>query len=108
MASTRLSIGNSNGVAALIAIAIRHLGDLEGEALAEAISESTQLAFWLVAAGILVGLLAISGLPKVAKVVQGGSNWPYIRLDECRAASPAGSPGNSFERAHASTTYPSS
>ncbi|MBJ6133678.1 MFS transporter [Ochrobactrum sp. Q0168] len=68
MASTTLSIGNSIGMATLIAVANRHLGDLEGEALAQAMSEGIQLAFWLAAAGILVSLLAVSALPKAVKV----------------------------------------
>ncbi|MGN6142031.1 MAG: MFS transporter [Mesorhizobium sp.] len=67
MASTTLSVGNSIGLAVLIALANRHLGGLEGEALAGAMSEGIQLAFWLAAAGILVSLLAAFALPSKAK-----------------------------------------
>lgn len=67
MASTTLSVGNSIGLAVLIALANRHLGGLEGEALAGAMLEGIQLAFWLAAAGILVSLLAAFALPAQPK-----------------------------------------
>ncbi|MFT3691223.1 MFS transporter [Paenirhodobacter sp.] len=67
MASTALSVGNSIGLAVLIALANRHTGGLEGEALRTALAEGTQLAFWLAAAGILVSLIAAFALPARAK-----------------------------------------
>lgn len=67
MASTTLSVGNSIGLAVLIALANRHLGGLEGEALTAAMAQGIQLAFWLAAAGILVSLLAAFALPSKAK-----------------------------------------
>ncbi|QDC02183.1 MFS transporter [Mesorhizobium sp. 8] len=67
MASTTLSVGNSIGLAVLIALANRHLGGLEGEALTAAMAEGIQLAFWLAAAGIVVSLLAAFALPSKAK-----------------------------------------
>lgn len=63
MASTTLSVGNAIGLAILIAIANRHIGGLEGAELRSAVAEGTQLAFWLVAAGILVSLIAAFALP---------------------------------------------
>ncbi|MCJ8519728.1 EmrB/QacA subfamily drug resistance transporter [Pseudorhizobium tarimense] len=68
MASTTLSVGNSIGLAVLIAIANRHVGGLGGDALRNAVAEGTQLAFWLAAAGILVSLLAAFALPGKAKL----------------------------------------
>lgn len=67
MASTTLSVGNSIGLAVLIALANRHVGGLEGDALRAAVAEGTQLAFWLAAAGILVSLLAALALPARAR-----------------------------------------
>lgn len=63
MASTTLSVGNAIGLAVLIAIANRHIGGLEGDALRAAVAEGAQLAFWLAAAGILVNLVADFALP---------------------------------------------
>lgn len=68
MASTTLSVGNSIGLAVLIALANRHPGGLEGEALTAAMAEGIQFAFWLAAAGIVVSLLAAFALPSKAKV----------------------------------------
>ncbi len=68
MASTTLSVGNSIGLAVLIALANRHVGGLEGDALTIAMSEGIQLAFWLAAGGILVSLLAAFALPARSKV----------------------------------------
>lgn len=68
MASTTLSVGNCIGLAVLIAIANRHVGGLEGDALRRAVADGTQLAFWLAAAGILVSLVAALALPRKAKV----------------------------------------
>lgn len=68
MASTTLSVGNSIGLAVLIALANRHPGGLEGEALTAAMAEGIQFAFWLAAAGIVVSLLAAFALPANAKV----------------------------------------
>jgi len=67
MASTTLSVGNAIGLAVLIALANRHVGGLEGDALRAAVAEGTQLAFWLAAAGILVSLLAVFALPAKTK-----------------------------------------
>ncbi|MFT3972200.1 MAG: MFS transporter [Amaricoccus sp.] len=67
MASTTLSVGNAIGLAVLIALANRHTGGLEGDALRAAIAEGTQLAFWLAAAGILVSLVAAFALPAKGK-----------------------------------------
>ncbi|WP_324830283.1 MFS transporter [Pseudomonas saxonica] len=67
MASTALSVGNSIGLAVLIALANRHLGRLEGEALTGAMLQGIQLAFWLAAVGILVSLLAAFALPSKTK-----------------------------------------
>jgi EmrB/QacA subfamily drug resistance transporter len=69
MASTTLSVGNSIGLAVLIALANRHLGGLEGEALRSALGNGIQLAFWLAAAGILISLLAAFFLPSQNRAV---------------------------------------
>ncbi|MFT4014566.1 MAG: MFS transporter [Paracoccus sp. (in: a-proteobacteria)] len=63
MASTTLSVGNAIGLAVLIALANRHTGGLEGEALRAVLAQGTQLAFCLAAAGILVSLIAAFSLP---------------------------------------------
>ncbi len=67
MASTTLSVGNAIGLAVLIALANRHIGGLEGDALRTAVAEGTQLAFLLAATGILVSLLAAFALPGKVK-----------------------------------------
>ncbi|MGO4449754.1 MFS transporter [Phyllobacterium sp. TAF24] len=67
MASTTLSVGNSIGLATLIAISNRHVGGSEGDSLRAAVADGIQLAFWLAAAGILVSLVAAFALPIKAK-----------------------------------------
>lgn len=62
-ASTTLSVGNAIGLAVLIALANRHVGGLEGDALRAAVAEGTQLAFWLAAGGIFISLFAAFALP---------------------------------------------
>ncbi|GGA59099.1 MFS transporter [Pelagibacterium lentulum] len=68
MASTTLSVGNAIGLAVLIAIANRHVGGLEGDALRDAVAQGTQFAFLLAAVGILVSLVAAFALPVKAKL----------------------------------------
>lgn len=63
MASTTLSVSNALGLAVLIALANRHVGGLEGDALRATVVEGTQLAFWIAAAGILISLVAAFALP---------------------------------------------
>lgn len=63
MASTMLNVGNAIGMAVLIAIANRHVGELTGDALKIAIADGIEVAIWLAAAGIVVSLLAATVLP---------------------------------------------
>ena len=57
MASTTLNVGNAIGLAVLIAIANRHIGGLNGEALGLALSEGLRTAFWIATAGIALSIL---------------------------------------------------
>jgi EmrB/QacA subfamily drug resistance transporter len=66
MASTTLSVGNSIGLAVLIAIANGHAAGSSDLSLAAATAEGIKLALWLAAAGILISLLVASVLPGTA------------------------------------------
>lgn len=55
--------GIAIGLSVLIALATPHISSLEGAALLAAVTEGTQRAFWLAAAGILVSLVAAFALP---------------------------------------------
>lgn len=57
MASTTLNVGNAIGIAMLVAFANRGIGGLQGEALREGLAVGTQHAFYLAAAGLVLGLL---------------------------------------------------
>lgn len=56
MASTTLNVGNAVGMAILIALANRHVGNLTGDELRIAMADGIQLAFWLACAGIIISL----------------------------------------------------
>ena len=64
MASTTLNVGNAIGMAALIAVANSHVGDLSGDTLKLAVTDGIQVAFWLAAAGVAVSLVFVMALPK--------------------------------------------
>lgn len=57
MASTTLNVGNAIGLAVLIAIANRHVGNLSGDVPREAVTDGMQLAFWIATAGIALSIL---------------------------------------------------
>ena len=57
MASTTLNVGNAIGLAVLIAIANRHVGNLSGDVPREAVTGGMQLAFWIATAGIALSIL---------------------------------------------------
>lgn len=46
-----LQVGNADGMALLIAIANRHVGELSDDTLKIAVADGIQVAFWLAAAG---------------------------------------------------------
>ncbi|WP_292463077.1 MFS transporter [Mesorhizobium sp.] len=56
-------VASGIGMAVLIAIANRHVGELTGDALKIAIADGIEVAIWLAAAGIVVSLLAATVLP---------------------------------------------
>jgi len=68
MASTTLSVGNTIGLAVLIAVANGHAAEQVGVAHSAAVVEGIRLAFWLAASGIVVSLLAALTLPRKASV----------------------------------------
>ncbi len=57
MTSTTLNVGNAIGLAVLIAVANRHVGDLSGDAQRQAVTEGMQTAFWIATAGIVLSIL---------------------------------------------------
>jgi len=64
MASTALNIGNAIGLALLIAAANSGVRGLSGEKLIEAIASGGRTAFYLAAAGLVLGMLATLALPR--------------------------------------------
>ncbi|GIO16697.1 MFS transporter [Cohnella xylanilytica] len=64
MASTALNIGNAIGLALLIAAANSGVRGLSGEKLVEAIASGGRTAFYLAAAGLVLGMLATLALPR--------------------------------------------
>ncbi|HBN9664616.1 TPA: MFS transporter [Pseudomonas aeruginosa] len=74
MASTTLSVGNAIGIAVLVAFANRGIGGLQGEALREGLATGLQHAFYLAAAGLLLGLLvSLTFSSKASANVQAGA-----------------------------------
>ncbi len=57
MASTTLNVGNAIGIAVLVAYANRGIGGLHGDALRAGLAAGAQHAFYLAAAGLVLGLL---------------------------------------------------
>ncbi|MFT3803805.1 MAG: MFS transporter [Burkholderiaceae bacterium] len=57
MASTTLNVGNAIGIAVLVAFANRGIVGLHGEALREGLAVGARHAFYLAAAGLVIGLL---------------------------------------------------
>lgn len=64
MASTTLNVGNAIGIAVLVALAIRGVGGLEGDALRGGLALGAQHAFYLASAGLVLGLLVALTLPR--------------------------------------------
>lgn len=64
MASTTLNVGNAIGLAVLIAVANAGTRGLSGEALLKATASGGRTAFWLAAAGLVIGLLLALTLPR--------------------------------------------
>ncbi|WP_329843046.1 MFS transporter [Stenotrophomonas sepilia] len=74
MASTTLNVGNAIGIAVLVAFANRGIGGLQGEALREGLATGSQHAFYLAAAGLLLGLLvSLTFSSKASANVQAGA-----------------------------------
>lgn len=74
MASTTLNVGNAIGIAVLVGFANRGIGGLQGEALREGLATGAQHAFYLAAAGLLLGLLvSLSFSPKASVNGQAGA-----------------------------------
>ncbi|MFD2404633.1 MFS transporter [Azorhizophilus paspali] len=71
MASTTLNVGNAIGIAVLVAFANRGIDGLQGEALREELVIGSQHAFYLAAAGLVLGLLvSLTFSPKASANAQ--------------------------------------
>lgn len=57
MASTTLNVGNAIGIAVLVVFANRGIGSVQGDVLREGLAIGSQHAFYLAAAGLVLGLL---------------------------------------------------
>ncbi|WNV87622.1 MFS transporter [Umezawaea sp. Da 62-37] len=68
MASTTLNLGNTIGLAVLIAVANAGLGDQQGDQLRAATADGDFVAVLATAAGMLIGLLITLVLPKTVKI----------------------------------------
>ncbi|WP_075258204.1 MFS transporter [Herbaspirillum camelliae] len=66
MASTTLNVGNAIGLAVLVALANAGLSGLHGEPLRSGLAQGAQQAFYLAAAGMVLGLLIALTLPRKA------------------------------------------
>lgn len=64
MASTTLNMGNAIGLAVLVALANAGLSDLTGDSLRNGLADGAQHAFYLAAAGMVLGLLVALTLPR--------------------------------------------
>jgi len=66
MASTTLNVGNAVGIALLIALSGSGAENLQQETSVSSLENALQLAFYLAAAGQVVGLLVSRLLPRKA------------------------------------------
>jgi EmrB/QacA subfamily drug resistance transporter len=66
IASTTLNVGNAIGIAVLVAFANRRISGLHGDALRDGLASGSQQAFYLAAAGLLLGMAVSLALPRKA------------------------------------------